>query len=121
MVLLSFSLIGFQHLKLRGPESVLIIMAVLTPHDITVPVRLFSFGLDHSAQVPCTEVWLLGWQEIDDTLTASKAIPKYSHDGEKCFISRKLFILNELRTFLLFLWHLFLMSGNELEWLQMGI
>lgn len=56
MVLLSFSLTGCQHLKLRGPESVWIIMAVFTPHDITAPVRLFAFALDHSAQVPCTEV-----------------------------------------------------------------
>ncbi len=68
--LLSFFLIGFQSYELLSETGLgvfLIIIAFITSHNIIVLARLFLFGLDHSAQVPCKEVRLYGWREADDT------------------------------------------------------
>lgn len=67
IVIIPFLFSKLQAVVRNGPGSVLIIIAVIAPHNIIVLFRLFLFGLDHSAQVPSTEVLPYGWRETDDT------------------------------------------------------
>lgn len=121
MWLLPFSLIGFQSYELLS-GIVLITIAIVVSRSIIVLVRLFLFGLDHSAQVPWKEVLANGWRETDDTLTVSKAITTYSCNGRNVLFPQLIYFkwTEKVVVALLSLW-LFLMNSNELELLLLGI